>query len=75
MPISRPLKTRALILGLIWAAASLAWGSGGGVLNDPTATFAKLLRLDWLRTDPVRGNLRTVYGVEAVGARPTAPGQ
>jgi hypothetical protein len=37
-------------------------------------TTAKLLRLDWLRTDPVRGNLRTVYGVEAVGARPAVTG-
>jgi len=32
-------------------------------------TTARLLQLEWLRTDPVRSNLHTTYGVEAVSWR------
>ena len=38
-------------------------------------TTTRLLRLDWLRTDPVRGNLRNVYGVDLEGPRSTEPGK
>jgi hypothetical protein len=87
MPISRPLKTRALILGLIWAAASLAWGAGGGILNDPTATFTTeqpgqppgSVRA-WVRLQSVQFRLNAVNGkyrlvpivVENHGAQPLA---